>query len=77
MHLCRIVEGSSLALFWMIACLLYVRGQVTFEELEGWGVLTEIALLLFILLDAFLGFRNDSIIESGYNVVEVDDVNAP
>jgi hypothetical protein len=54
-----------------------VRGQVTFEELEGWGVLTEIALLLFILLDAFLGFRNDSIIESGYNVVEVDDVNAP
>ena len=77
LHLCRIVEGSSLALFWMIACLLYVRGQVTFEELEGWGVLTEIALLLFILLDAFLGFRNDSIIESGYNIVEVDDVNAP
>lgn len=74
-HLCRIVEGLSLALFSMISCLLFIHSTITFEELEVCVVVTEIALLLFIVLDAFIGFRNESILVPFYARVSGDDNN--
>jgi hypothetical protein len=75
LHLCRIIEGSTLALFSMISCLLFIHSNITFKELELCVVVTELALLLFVVLDAFIGFRNDSILVPLYGRVKGDDID--
>jgi cytochrome bd-type quinol oxidase subunit 2 len=75
LHLCRIIEGSTLAMFSMISCLLFIYGTMTFRNLEFCVIVTEIALLVFLLGDAFIVFRNDYILTSGYVSVNNDDIN--